>query len=130
MQRRLFKLCTLLVSLALMALPVQQAFADSSMNQHMQDSDAAPAHCHDGGNTTGVQQTLAKAVSNTDVAGNACCCEQCDKHCQPDCSSHAVSALLPDTPVHKQPLSPTVFVLTRIVFSTHGYAPPSPPPLG
>ncbi len=123
MQQRLLKICTLFISLALMVLPVQQAFANSVMAASMQADTDNPAHCFSTGNSAD------KVVSGTKVAANDCCCEQCDSHCPSDCSSHAASVMIFDMPAHAHQLSLSVFQPLEFFFASQGYAPPSPPPL-
>jgi len=134
MQKRLYQLCTLFISLALMSLPVQQAFANDmisgGMNPGKQAASPVQTHCHDAGTHMAATQGITKAVSSTDISAKVCCCDQCDSPCQSDCSSHVVSALIGTQNGFKPPLMASRFLATSIAFSSHTDTPPSPPPLG
>ena len=119
-----------MLSLALAVLPLQNAFA-APMLMKMKPADAMQAdsaHCQDAAmHAQSAPDNRFTAVS--DINTHCCCDQQCDSGCQPDCSSHGVSALpltllnadaSPASHAYADPVAPAFH---------NTFTPLSPPPL-
>ncbi|MGB5396405.1 MAG: hypothetical protein WBN96_04600, partial [Gammaproteobacteria bacterium] len=117
--------CVLFMSLALAALPVQQAFAAMDMDSSM---DTQSSHCQDKATSdTSAQRTDLSAVGSI---SHGCCCDQCDANCASGCGhGMTISAImLPPTTAVTNSAHP-VYQSTCSHFTTRSTSPPSPPPL-
>ena len=120
MRHRLLKICVLLLSFTLSALPVQLAFASPG-------AVIESPHCH-GMADEDSQAARESGFSNIGKISHGCCCDHCDASCG-HCSVVVTAMILPATDTGFDAGVHEVYFSKQAHYTSFTNSPPFPPPL-